>query len=46
MSYRKHFSKVADDVEMKAWLEGDSGSVDVDVWGVKKWRLIILLPKM
>jgi hypothetical protein len=34
--YRKHFSKVADYPEMKAWLEGDPGSVDVDVWGVKK----------
>ena len=34
--YRPNFSKVADYPEMKAWLEGDPESVDVDVWGVKK----------
>lgn len=34
--YRRHFSKVADYSEMVAWLEGQPGSVDVDVWGVKK----------
>jgi len=34
--YRRHFPKVADYPEMVAWLEGEPGSVDVDVWGAKK----------
>ena len=34
--YRRHFAKVADYPEMVAWLEGEPGSVDVDVWGVRK----------
>jgi len=34
--YRRYFSKVAGYSEMVAWLEGQPGSVDVDVWGVKK----------
>jgi hypothetical protein len=34
--YRPLFPKVVDYPEMKAWLEGESESADVDVWGVKK----------
>jgi len=34
--YQRYFSKVADYPEMVAWLEGEPGSVDVDVWGVRK----------
>jgi hypothetical protein len=34
--YPKHFSKVADYPEMVAWLDGDSESADIDVWGVQK----------
>jgi hypothetical protein len=34
--YRRHFPNVSDYPEMMAWLEGESESADVDVWGVKK----------
>jgi hypothetical protein len=34
--YCRLFQKVTDYPEMKAWLEGESESADVDVWGVKK----------
>jgi hypothetical protein len=34
--YAHHFPKVVDYPLMKAWLEGESESADVDVWGVKK----------
>ena len=34
--YAQHFPKVVDYPLMKAWLEGESESADVDVWGVKK----------
>ena len=34
--YRRYFTQVADYPKMMAWLEGQSESEDVEVWGVKK----------